>query len=581
MSLALTGIGVSRGIATGKAYVWKRDVQEIPEYCIPAEIIEAEIARFNQAIEVARRQLQSIRNHIPKNAQADIAAFIDTHVLMLEDSTLSTVPAALIRSQLCNAEWAIQLQRNTLVQVFAQMDDPYLRTRKDDVDQLVNRIQRILLNNNADTENLADESLEGCILLANDLTPADTVLMQHQGITAFVTEYGGPLSHTAILARSLGIPAIVGVHRVQHYIRQDEPLIVDGHLGVLLADADEQIFEYYREQQRKRIIYRKSLARLKHKPAVTLDGREIRLLANIELPEEVSAARAAGAEGIGLFRTEFLYMNRESPPKEEEQLEQYVQLLTALKGLPLTIRTLDLGADKQVDGGHPGGRLCTNPALGLRAIRLCLKDLSLFRPQLRAILRSSAYGSVRLMIPMISNGQEVLQVLALIDEIKRQLTRQGINFDPNMQVGGMIEVPAAALSARMLAHHLDFLSLGTNDLIQYTLAIDRIDDEVNYLYDPLHPAVLQLIHMVIDAGRITNRPVSMCGEMAGDPRYTALLLGLGLTEFSMDPASILETKRIINGCEAGPLGELVKKILDTHQVGTRNALLDQILNFGD
>lgn len=578
MSLALSGIGVSRGIAIGKAYLLKRDTQEIPEYTISDKSVEAEVARFKDAIRIARQQLQDIRDHVPKDTQADIAAFIDTHLLMMDDSTLCTVPATLIKSRRCNAEWAIQQQRDALVQVFEAMDDNYLRTRKDDIDHVVTRIQRILLGNDNETESLEDTSLRGCVLLANDLTPADTVLMQHQGIAAFVTEYGGPLSHTAILARSLGIPAIVGVHQVQRYVRQDEPLIVDGHAGVLLAGADKQILKHYKEQQRKVKIYRKSLAQLKQKPAITRDGRVIRLMANVELPEDAAAARAVGAEGVGLFRTEYLYMNRDGLPKEEEQLEQYIQLLKALKGQPLTIRTLDLGADKEVDGGHPGGRLCTNPALGLRAVRLCLKDPSLFRPQLRAILRCSAFGPIRMMIPMLSNSQEVLQVLALVEETKRQLERQGLNFDSKMPVGGMIEVPAAALAAGHLARHLDFLSLGTNDLIQYTLAIDRIDDEVNYLYDPLHPAVLLLIHMVIEAGRKMRMSVSMCGEMAGDPKYTRLLVGLGLTEFSMDPASILETKRIINNCDAEPLAGLARKILRSQQTGKRNALLQQILN---
>lgn len=574
MALALHGIGISRGIAIGKACVLERDRPEVMESSIPSHLIENEVARFEAALQLARQQLSAIREQIPSNSPPDITAFIDTHLLMLKDSTLAVGPVHLIRTRQCNAEWALKLQRDSLVTVFDEMDDAYLRTRKDDVDHVITRIQRILLAKDNDAAKPAGP-LKDCIVLADDLTPADTVLMQHQGMIGFVTEYGGPLSHTAILARSLELPAVVGLHRARRYIRDQELMIVDGERGIVLADPDEATLAYYMRRQREEKRYYAQLAKLRTEPAVTLDGQAVTLLANIELPEDVQAVKKVAASGIGLYRTEFLYMNRPAPPTEEEHLAAYLRVLRTLKGKPVIIRTLDLGADKQVDGGREG-RVATNPALGLRAIRLCLKDPSLFRPQLRAILRASAAGPVRLMLPMLSNVQELLQALHLIEETKQELEKQGLPFDASMPVGGMIETPAAALSAHVFARHLDFLSLGTNDLIQYTLAIDRIDDEVNYLYDPLHPAVLQLIHMTIKAGRKAGIPVSMCGEMAGDIRYTRLLLGMGLTEFSMHPSSLLEVKRVINSSRLNKLTRFAQKVLRAPSSSEAAALMERI-----
>ncbi|MGA7799808.1 MAG: phosphoenolpyruvate--protein phosphotransferase [Gammaproteobacteria bacterium] len=580
MAVQLSGIGVSRGIAIAEAHILQRDALELLEYAVPEHLVPDEIARFEQAVAIAKRQLREIRQRIPKGTRADIASFIDTHLLMLEDSTLTQAPVELIHSQGCNAEWALKLQRDALVQVFDQMNDPYLRTRRDDVDHVVTRIQRILLKRGEPHPGDGDEELRGRILIADDLTPADAVLMQHQGILAFVTEYGGPLSHTAILARSLGIPAVVGARNVRRYLKDNELLIVDGQQGAIIAGAGREILRHYRDRQHEERRYQRGLSRLKGKATITRDGQVVHLRANIELPEDVAAVRQVKAEGVGLYRTEFLYMNRDDTPQEDEQLDRYLEVLKALKGLPLTIRSLDLGADKEVDGSRPTGRLCTNPALGLRAIRLCLKDPSLFRPQLRAILRAAAHGPIKLMIPMLSNSQELFQLLAMVEETKRELAREGRAFDPQLPVGGMIEVPAAALSAGFFARHLDFLSIGTNDLIQYTLAIDRTDDEVNYLYDPLHPAVLRLVQMVIEAGQKVGIPVSMCGEMAGDARYTRLLLGLGLTEFSMQAASVLEIKRIINDSEIEPLARLARRLVRS-QDPQEGARLFAAINAGD
>ncbi|UCC56519.1 MAG: phosphoenolpyruvate--protein phosphotransferase [Gammaproteobacteria bacterium] len=569
MSLVLHGIGVSRGIAIGKAHIIVRGSIEVLESVIPSSLIEDEVARFLNAIETARLQLSSIRNRIPTGTHPDISAFIDTHILMLDDATIVKTPVDTIREQACNAEWALKQQRDAVVEVFEQMDDPYLRTRRDDVDHVINRIQRILLSS-SQGEIRSEDSLQGCVVLTDNLTPAETVLLEHQGASAFATEYGGPLSHSAILARSVQLPAIVGAHGLQRYLHDGDDIILDGMQGILIADPGQEIIDHYRERKTQETQRQAELARLAQIPAVSLDNHAIRLMTNIELPEDIEALNRENTSGIGLYRTEFLFMNRPSRPDEEEQYHSYTQVIDVLNGKPLTIRTLDIGADKEVeDNGNRG----SNPALGLRAIRLCLKDHSLFCPQLRAILRASAHGPVRLMIPMLSNTRELHQVLTLIREAKNALQREELAFDPNIQVGGMIEVPAAAISAAYFARHLDFLSIGTNDLIQYTLAIDRVNDEVTYLYDPLHPSVLQLIKMVIDAGKAAGIPVAMCGEMAGDARYTRLLLGMGLTEFSMHHTAIQEVKRVINSSSVTELAPRVTALL---QIDNAERIVDEI-----
>lgn len=562
MTLALHGIGVSRGYAIGRTQLLFRDQLEVSEYAIPRRYIEDEVARFKDAVEEARTQLRSIRDRVPASASADITSFIDTHLLMLQDSTLATAPVALIQERQCNAEWALKTQRDRLVKVFDEMDDPYLRTRRDDVIHVINRIMRALVRGtDSGSVETRDTRLEGRVVVADDLTPADTVLMQHQGIAAFVTEFGGPLSHTAILARNLGIPAVIGVRGARRYLREDESVVVDGEQGLVLTADDPLIAEHYARRQREQRRDRARLAVLRTAPAVTRDGVTVSLQANIELPDDIQQVLESGAEGVGLYRTEFLYMNRDEPPTEDEQFEAYSRVVRELKGCPVTIRTLDLGADKQVDGGRGEGPLATNPALGLRAIRLCLKNLDLFQPQMRALLRAAAQGPVRVMVPMLSSLHELFQVLNVIEDVKRQLEEEGARFDAELAVGGMVEVPAAAITADLFAKHLRFLSIGTNDLIQYTLAIDRVDDEVNYLYDPLHPAVLRLIHDTISAGRRRRIPVSMCGEMAGDPRYVRLLLGLGLTEFSMHPTSLLEVKKVIRDSHSNELRDLIRRVL--------------------
>jgi len=560
MTIALHGRGVSRGIAIGRVHILERGQPDIPEYKVDGKQVNKEIKRLKEAVSTAWQQLRSIRGHIPKTASADISSFIDTHLLMLEDSAFTQEAERLIKDMHYNAEWALKLQRDALAAVFKEMNDPYLRTRMDDIDHVANRVQRILLKQSPLQHETPGSRLKGYIVLADNLTPADTVMMQHQGIVAFATEHGGPTSHTAILARSLGIPAVVGLHEARRYIHDGNQIILDGAKGVILIDPDERSLKVYQDRRERERKYYSGLIRLREAPARTADGTDIEILANIELPSDFDTVRNVGAAGVGLYRTEFLFMNRESPPDEDEHLQTYLSVLEKLEGLPLTIRTLDLGADKQIDVAQTGS-VQSNPALGLRAIRLCLKEPGIFQPQLRAILRASAQGNVRLMIPMVSNTQEIEQVLQLIDDIKADLAENNIPFNNQLPVGCMIEVPAAAICADIFADRLDFLSIGTNDLIQYTIAIDRVNDEVNYLYDPLHPAVLRLIDSVLQAGKQANIPASMCGEMAGDKRNTRLLLGLGLRVFSVHPANLLEVKEVITESNINELQGLAQQAL--------------------
>ena len=573
--LTLHGTGVSSGIAIGKAYVLHRERPQVPEYVLPQHLLDDEVIRFRAAVKTAHKQLTLIRDHIPSSAPAEIASIMDTHLLILQDKMIGEAPVELIRRHQYNAEWALRTQGDALVAVFEQMEDPYLRNRKTDVSQVVDRVLRILLAAEEAHEKISD-ALEGQIVIANDLSPADTVLLKHSRVAAFVTNLGGPISHTAILARNLEIPALVAVHNATRYVRDGEELIVDGKLGVVIVAPEKHVVAEYRQRQKNIAVLRRELAALTESRCLTRDGVEIQLLANIELPDDTKAVNKVSASGIGLYRTEFLFMNRADLPNEEEQYRAYLRVVKALAGRPVTIRTLDLGADKRSDGNAMPYTVSANPALGLRAVRLCLHDTSLFRPQLRAILRASVHGDVRMMIPMLSSLDETLRVLDLVKEVQADLTRSGQKFNPKMPIGGMIEVPAAAISADLFAPHLDFLSIGTNDLIQYTLAIDRVDDAVSYLYDPLHPSVLRLIATTIRAGKNAGIPVAMCGEMAGDTRYTRLLLGLGLNEFSMHPSGLLQIKKIVLESDCTKLRQHAEEVLAARDTRALHDLVERM-----
>ena len=574
MTFTIQGISASKGIAIGRVHAVDRGRPEATERRLAVSEIEAEVERFERAVDAARAELRAVKARIPDGTPKEIAAFIDTHLLMLEDEAISRAPITYIRETRCNAEWALKLERDALVAVFDAMDDSYLRTRRDDVEHVVNRVQIHLQGERRKTP--PSETAAGKIIYADDLTPADTVLMQHQGVAGFMTEFGGPNSHTAILARSLNIPAVVGLHRAAALLRDGDEVVLDGRQGIAVVSPTDLVKRFYARRRREIERIRTARRRLRSMPTVTADGEPVVLQANVELPGESAGAVRDGAAGVGLYRTEFLFMNRRDPPDEEEQFEAYTELVAALKGAPVTIRTLDLGADKQVDGARPDAPATSNPALGLRAVRLCLKEQSLFRPQIRAILRASACGPVRMMIPMLANTTELEQVLRIVRDCKRELDARGVRFDGSMPVGAMIEVPAAAICADIFARQLDFLSIGTNDLIQYTIAIDRVDDEVSYLYDPLHPAVLRLVATTIAAGRKAGKPVAMCGEMAGDARYTKLLLGMGLREFSVHPNALLEVKQIIGETRIAPARNLTRRILRSTRTTTRQALVEEL-----
>ena len=546
MTLALHGISLSPDIAIGTAHVLDQTLPEIAEYHLTDDAVAQELDRLQSAINFAKKELQTTREQIPEDITSDIVEFVDAHILMLEDKAISHVPAKLISQQLINAEWAVKQQRDTLIHLFESIEDPYLRTRRDDVDHVINIVLRHLISGSK--KNTVFKQGKKFIIIAQALSPSEVILFGKQGMCGFVTEHGGPMSHTAILARAMQIPAITGIPRVHHYIKDGDNLIIDGSQAALLAVSDEPInkpildyFKRLKSDKQKHI--QKLQQSIGSSQTVSLDNIPIKLLANIDSTEEMAMLHSVGACGVGLYRTESLYMEQSSLPTEIEQFNHYCSLLNELHGKPLTIRTLDIGADKPLKSIVESDS--TNPALGLRAVRLSLKYKDIFKQQLRAILRASAIGKIQLMIPMLSNCSEIDQVISIIDQCKHELKEENLAFDPELEVGGMIETPAAAVMTDMLASKLKFLSIGTNDLIQYTLAIDRTDEEVAYLYDSLHPAILRLLHSIIQTGEFHSTPVTMCGEMAGDLRYTKLLLGLGLREFSMQPAHILEVKEII------------------------------------
>jgi phosphotransferase system enzyme I (PtsI) len=558
MSFTIHGTGICGGIAIGQALLHSHTRLEAGHYLLPKAQIPDELARFDAAVEKTRSEFHALRQNIPAQAPPEFEAFIDVHLMILNDSTLSRTPREIIEREQCNAEWALKLQADELLAQFDAIEDAYLRERRADVFQVVERLMSALGGQPRYVPDIVDPE-QSKILVAHDLSPADVLQFKQHQFAAFLTELGGTTSHTAVVARSLNLPSVASLHHARSLIYENDTLIVDGTQGVIIVDPDPQILADYRLRQHQIELERQKLRRLRTTRPQTIDGAAVELHANIELPDDVAEADEAGATGIGLFRTEFIFMNRDSLPNEDEQFEAYRKVVESMHGLPVTIRTYDLGADKQVDGVERPA--LQNPALGLRAIRLCLTEPRRFQIQLRAILRASHYGKVRLLIPMISGAAEVDQTLQQIELAKATLTAKGIPFDAHMPVGGMIEVPAAALALRMFRRKLDFLSIGTNDLIQYTLAIDRTDDAVAHLYDPLHPAVLHLIALVISGAARTNTPVALCGEMAGDVKLTRLLLGLGLRQFSMHPGQILAVKQEVLRTNLSSVKLLARRML--------------------
>ncbi|HUF20727.1 MAG TPA: phosphoenolpyruvate--protein phosphotransferase [Burkholderiales bacterium] len=541
MSFTIHGIGVSSGIAIGRAQLVSHAQLEVAHYDVPKNRVAEEQARFDAAIESVYSEFEALSTQIPAGSPPEFEAFLNLHRMILRDPTLSQTPKQLIENQQCNAEWALKLQMEELLEQFSRIDDSYLRERRADIIQVVERVLKALMGRPGHAAPRTSPE-ENSILVAHDLSPADVIVFKQHKFASFITDLGGATSHTAIIARSLNIPSVVALHHARALIREDEVLIVDGTNGVVIINPDRNVLTEYKLRQEQWDLEKQKLKRLKRTRTTTLDGVDVELQANIELPEDVVQAKDNGAAGVGLFRTEFLFLNRGEAPNEDEQFEAYRKVAEEMDGLPVTVRTFDLGGDKQPEAG---GRVAPNPALGLRAIRLCLAEPQLFHRQLRAILRASHYGKVKILFPMLSSATELNQTLHLLDEARKSLDEQNIPYDPGIEVGGMIEVPAAALSLGMFMRRLNFLSIGTNDLIQYTLAIDRSDDLVAHLYDPLHPAVLNLVAHIIRSANRANIPVAVCGEMAGDVRLTRLLLGLGLRQFSMHPAYLLEVKQVV------------------------------------
>ncbi len=588
MALAVYGTGVSSGIAIGRAHVVRGHNLNPQEQPIKAEQVDGEIRRFRQALNRASDELKQARRSLPADTPPEVVEFIDIHVLMLADSSLTEAPVEIITQQQCNAQWALNVQRNRLKSVFEQMHDPYIRSRADDVDQVVGRILKQL--NNQQSPSTDKGNFQGLVLVADDIDPASFLLLHQEGIAGLITEQGGPLSHTAILARSLKMPAVMGLRNAPRLVHEGETLVIDGARGVAVAKPSQVVRRHYRQLLRNEVARQADLQLIRSKPTQTLDQCPITLQANVDLAEDMALAQKNGAQGVGLFRTEYLFLNRETPPDEDEQYRAYANLVGKLGGAATTIRTLDLGADKQmlpqqaasnnvafdpniVAPANSAGQI--NPALGLRAVRLCLSDQELFLTQLRAILRASAHGPVKILIPMLCNTQELFQVRLLVQQAERELRKSGTKVG-DYQLGGMIEVPAAALSAKAFAKSLDFLSIGTNDLIQYTLAIDRVDDQVGYLYDPLHPSVLKLLQMTIDAAKAVKTPVSLCGEMAADTTYTRLLLGLGLRDFSVSPARLLEVRQVVNQTDLTAITAVTRRIMRNHHPSRIAALVKEL-----
>jgi phosphotransferase system enzyme I (PtsI) len=578
-SFTLHGIPVSRGIAIGRAHLLAPAALDVKHYLVDEEQIEAEVQRLQSAIAAVHKELQTLWSDLPKDSPAELGAFIDVHALILSDPMISEVPLEIIRTRRYNAEWALVTQIDELSAQFDDIGDAYLRERKADIQQVGERVLKILTGSatSLPRRDKTDGGSDNMIVVAHDISPADMLQFRDRSFSGFITDLGGQNSHTAIVARSLDIPAAVGMYNASALIQQDDWVIIDGDAGVVIVDPAPSVLEQYRERQSRLLRERKKLSKLKKMPAVTKDGTEVMLLANIEFPDDCAAAMEAGANGVGLFRSEFLFMGRTGHggrlPSEDEQFESYRAAVVAMKGRPVTIRTLDIGADKPLDAAE---QTALNPALGLRAIRYCLAEPQLFLTQLRAILRASAYGPVKLLIPMLAHAFEIEQTLALIEQAKAQLRDANKKFDPLTPVGAMIEIPAAALTLPLFVKRMDFLSIGTNDLIQYTLAIDRVDHEVAHLYDPLHPAVLYLLAQTIGLGNKAGTPVSVCGEMAGDPKLTRLLLGMGLREFSMHPAQLLQVKQEILNTDLKALVPFTKKIMRTWDSASIAEIVEQM-----
>jgi phosphotransferase system enzyme I (PtsI) len=581
VTFALHGIPVSKGIAIGKAVLISHAALEVSHYLIEAGKEEFESQKLLDAFEQVRLELEQLRRGLPKDAPQEMAAFLDVHSMILSDPALAEKPLHLIRTQRLNAAWALTTELNDLLDQFSEIEDVYLKERGNDIRQVAERVLKAL--NSQQKDPLTDSEIitssdfgVDAIIVAHDIAPHDMLRFKDQLFTGFVTDLGGKTSHTAIVARSMEIPAIVGVRHASEMIRHGDWLVLDGERGVVVVAPDEQLLSEYRKLQTQALKESRKLQQLKHTETRTVDNVDIQLFANIESPEDATHAVKLGAVGVGLFRSEFLFMDRnQALPDEEQQYQEYRRVVDLMHGLPVNIRTIDVGADKALGAGGDLSQTGTSP-LGLRAIRWSLTEPEIFLTQLRAILRASAHGQARIMIPMLAHAKEIDETLRLIEKAKQQLHVSGKPFNPNIQVGAMIEIPAAALVLPLFIDRFDFLSIGTNDLIQYTLAIDRADHAVAHLYDPLHPAILHLLASIIEQAKRANIPIAVCGEMAGDPLMTKLLLALGLTEFSMHFSQLLLVKREILGADVGQLKARIPRVLKAYEPEAQAKALERL-----
>jgi len=583
MTFSLHGIPVSKGIAIGKAVLISRAALEVSHYLVESGKEAVEAQKLLDAFDQVRQELEQLRLGLPKDAPPEMAAFLDVHSMILADPALAEKPIHLIRTQRLNAAWALTTELNDLLEQFSEIEDPYLKERANDIRQVAERVIKALNSQKKDTlENAAllspsDVGVDS-IIVAHDIAPHDMLRFKEYAFTGFVTDLGGKTSHTAIVARSMEIPAVVGVRHASEMIRHGDWLVLDGERGVVVIAPDEQLLAEYRKLQTLASKEARKLQQLKHSRTTTADGVDIELFANIELPEDANQAVALGAVGVGLFRSEFLFMDRkQAMPNEDQQYAEYRRVVDLMHGLPINIRTIDVGADKALGAGFEGSQTGTSP-LGLRAIRWSLTEPEIFLTQLRAILRASAYGQARIMIPMLAHAKEIDETFRLIEKAKQQLHQRGQAFNPNIQVGAMIEIPAAALVLPLFINRFDFLSIGTNDLIQYTLAIDRADNAVAHLYDPLHPAILLLLDSIISQAKRANIPIAVCGEMAGDPTLTKLLLALGLTDFSMHFSQLLLVKREILKANVGLLKARISRVLKAYEPEDQAKALERLFS---
>ena len=575
MTLVLKGIAVSKGISIGKSYIFKKGQPSVEEKIVKKNQILKEKRRFDDATKKTLNQFEFIKQSINPAIKKNAAMFLDTHIFLIKDKTFINKVRKNIRNKNYSADWAIYFEFLQIQKSFENIEDPYIKQRIEDIKHVVMKILENL-NNNQIKPQKTFKNFKKRIIICDDLTPTDVLIMHESKGLGLISEFGGPSSHSSILTRSLGMPAVVGVKNAQVVIKDGDTLILDGNEGNLIINPEKKALSYYKDLQQKDLKKKRVMSTILKKDNITLDGKKIEIMINLELPQELKIINKTNIDGVGLFRTEYLYTDRKDLPTEDEQFIAYKKIIQKMKNVPVTFRTLDVGSDKEVSGNIKTGSVAKNPALGLRGIRHSLYEQHIFISQIKAILRAGYYGNIKILLPMITNISEVKSSINLIEDAKKKLTREKKNFVKKFDIGIMIEVPSSAVLAKKFTKYVDFLSIGTNDLVQYTLAIDRIDDEVNYLYDPMNSAVLSLIKTTIDAGNESNTPVAMCGEMASDINYIRLLMGLGLRSFSMHPSAVPEVKNVITATDTSKIKDLSDQILDIDDSDQKSLLLNEL-----